>query len=201
MQKFLKTAAVFIGGFFNAPAWIMYIYAYVFFVAPSLFQNSVFLQASSFFILIVFPISFTIALNQLKIVEDVDSRDKGKRLIVMSVFLVAMLSLVAISAFLGNMDFIKFLLLIILPAVIGSIINKFWLLSVHVMSAATSATIMAYLSGWPYHLVFILVVIVAWARVVEKKHTVSQVLAGAALGILVTFLLLKAFFTPLQFAN
>ena len=199
MKKFLDTFAVFVGGFLNAPSWIMYAYAYVLFFAGSLFQGSLLLQVSSFFLLIIFPMSFTIALNQLKIVEDVDSRDKGKRLIVMSVFLVAMLILILISLAIRNYEFVKFLLIISLPALVGSIINKFWLLSVHVMSSATAATVGTYLSGWPFHLVYLAVILIAWARVKEKKHTFLQVVAGGALGVLVTLLLLNAFFSPLQF--
>jgi membrane-associated phospholipid phosphatase len=72
--------------------------------------------------------------------------------------------------------------------IIVIIINKFWKISVHSLGASGSLAALLFTTG-PIGLIFIFIPpLVGWSRVKLKCHTVSQVLAGAALGLVSTYL-------------
>jgi membrane-associated phospholipid phosphatase len=68
----------------------------------------------------------------------------------------------------------------------GWVITLWWKISVHAAIAAGAATALplvfgqALLAAWP------LVAVIAWSRIQVGDHTPAQVLAGVALGIVVT---------------
>lgn len=67
----------------------------------------------------------------------------------------------------------------------GAVVSPFWKLSGHTTAVAAVLVICAEVGhGWPL-LAAPLVVVVGWARVRLKDHTVGQALAGAAVGALI----------------
>jgi membrane-associated phospholipid phosphatase len=67
----------------------------------------------------------------------------------------------------------------------GAVVSPFWKMSGHTTATAGVLVICAEVGhGWPL-LAAPLVVVVGWARVRLKDHTVGQVLAGAAVGALI----------------
>jgi membrane-associated phospholipid phosphatase len=56
-----------------------------------------------------------------------------------------------------------------------------WKVSVHTGVLATLASLGLLLGGWAYSWLWLLVVIVAWARVIRRDHTWSQVMVGGLL--------------------
>lgn len=73
-------------------------------------------------------------------------------------------------------------------------INQVWKLSAHAAVSAGSAGVLITVFGPALLVVVPVVALVAWSRVRLRDHTTSQVLAGAAVGVLVavpTFLVLS----------
>jgi len=71
------------------------------------------------------------------------------------------------------------------------IINRYWKISAHTMGVAGPLICLSFV--WPKSVlpVYLLIPIVAWARVHLQAHTTMQTIAGALLGLLLTFIQLK----------
>lgn len=75
-----------------------------------------------------------------------------------------------------------------------SAINTRWKISAHAMGASGPLTALALTFGWLVLPFFLIVPIVAWARVELKAHTRAQVIAGAFLGIVLTAVQVQALY-------
>ena len=73
-------------------------------------------------------------------------------------------------------------------------VTRFYKMSFHVMSAATSGGILFYFFGMPALLILALIAALSWSRVHTRSHSLSQVLVGAFVGFFSAFLQLEAFF-------
>jgi membrane-associated phospholipid phosphatase len=67
----------------------------------------------------------------------------------------------------------------------GWVITLWWKISVHAAIAAGAATVLLLVFGPALLVVWPLVAVIAWSRVQVGDHTPAQVLAGAALGVVV----------------
>ena len=65
-------------------------------------------------------------------------------------------------------------------------INLSWKISIHTMGVAGPTVALTYLFGLSGLLFGLLIPLVMWSRVKLKKHTISQVLAGGGLGLIIT---------------
>jgi len=68
------------------------------------------------------------------------------------------------------------------------IINKHWKISAHTMGAAGPVAALYFVIGWKIIFVALLIIIISWARVQLKLHSIPQVIAGALAGFISTFL-------------
>jgi membrane-associated phospholipid phosphatase len=93
---------------------------------------------------------------------------------------------VTIHFFHGPVGLIKASILFVVGLIILDIVNSRIKASVHVGSVAAFFTGIAYLYGGVFYLFLFLIPIVAWARVLEKKHTVPETIIGAICGSLLT---------------
>jgi membrane-associated phospholipid phosphatase len=75
-------------------------------------------------------------------------------------------------------------------------INFSWKISIHTMGVAGPTVALTYLFGFAGLLFGLLIPLVMWSRVKLKKHTISQVIAGAIAGIILTYVQLY-FIIPL----
>lgn len=73
-------------------------------------------------------------------------------------------------------------------AIVVVLISHFWKISLHSMGMAGPATALIYVFGIPGIVFSLIVPPVMWSRVYLKKHTISQVIAGACLGFLLVTL-------------
>jgi hypothetical protein len=84
-----------------------------------------------------------------------------------------------------------FRLWIIIPVLVAitglAIITHWWKISGHAMASAFTAGTLVMTYGWSWWPVLLIPLIVSWARVVRRDHTVTQVVAGMtySLGILI----------------
>lgn len=74
------------------------------------------------------------------------------------------------------------------------VITGYWKISLHAVGISGAAAAFYLVFGpiiWP---IFVLMALIAWARVHLSKHTPMQVIAGSLEGFILTFMILKYFF-------
>lgn len=74
------------------------------------------------------------------------------------------------------------------------LITFIWKISIHAMGIAGPITAMIFRFGWPAVPFYVLVLLIANARVVLGKHTIGQVVAGASIGTFLTAIQLHFLF-------
>ena len=67
-------------------------------------------------------------------------------------------------------------------------ISSFWKISMHMAGVSGFSTALVFVFGAPALWAFISLLLVAWARLHRRKHTVPQLIAGTLAGVLVTVL-------------
>jgi len=70
--------------------------------------------------------------------------------------------------------------------VMFTVINLWWKISLHIALVAALVMIMVILYGWTATSGVVLVLLIAWARLALKQHSLAQVVAGALVAALTT---------------
>lgn len=86
---------------------------------------------------------------------------------------------------------ISVLMVTAISGLIMMLITLWWKISLHASSLAGAATMLTALYGAVTLPLFGLLILVCWSRVVLRRHTVAQVIAGSLLSIVLAALLLK----------
>ena len=102
----------------------------------------------------------------------------------------AFVGFLALSVLHGPKNLQTILLLTIISGIIMMIITIWWKISIHASSLAGAATVLTALYGTVMLPAFILVALVGWSRVVLRRHTLAQVIAGSLLNIVLTTVVL-----------
>ncbi len=103
----------------------------------------------------------------------------------------ALIALFMLAAFHGPRDLDTLLLIMIVSGVITMVITFWWKISIHTSSLASAVTVLIALYGTIMLPLFGLVALVGWSRVVLRRHTIAQVIAGSVLStVLATVILL-----------
>ncbi len=82
------------------------------------------------------------------------------------------------------------LLITIVSGFVMMIVTLWWKISIHASSLAAAATMLTALYGSIVLPVFVLLAAVCWSRVVLRRHTLGQVVAGSVVSIALTTLIL-----------
>ena len=82
------------------------------------------------------------------------------------------------------------LLITIVSGFVMMIVTLWWKISIHASSLAAAATLLTALYGTIVLPVFVLLIAVCWSRVVLRRHTLGQVVAGSLISIALTTLIL-----------
>ena len=75
--------------------------------------------------------------------------------------------------------------------IIMMVITFWWKISMHASSLGGAATVLTVLYGAVMLPLFVLLALVSWSRVVLRRHTVTQVIAGSLAGIVISLVILK----------
>jgi hypothetical protein len=67
-------------------------------------------------------------------------------------------------------------------------ISSFWKISMHMAGVGGFSTALVFVFGTPALWAFLSLMLVAWARLHRRKHNLTQLIAGALAGVLVTVL-------------
>ncbi len=82
------------------------------------------------------------------------------------------------------------LLITVVSGFVMMIVTLWWKISIHASSLAAAATLLTALYGSIVLPAFILLIAVCWSRVVLRRHTVGQVIAGSLLSVTLTLLII-----------
>lgn len=93
----------------------------------------------------------------------------------------------------GPTTLINTVIITAISGLIMMIITLWWKISLHSASLGAAATILTVLYGAVMLPVFALLVLVSWSRVVLRRHTLGQVIAGSLLSIALAATMLKLF--------
>ncbi len=83
------------------------------------------------------------------------------------------------------------MIITVFSGIIMMVITLWWKISMHTSSFGGVATMLTVLYGAVMLPLFILLIFVSWSRVVLRRHTVSQVIAGSLAGIVLSLVILK----------
>ncbi len=87
--------------------------------------------------------------------------------------------------------FTEYLFLYLTYLIVGAtllIINFYWKISIHTAGISGPTLVLQLVSNKPYVVLLILLIPVFWARYRLRAHTISQLLAGAFISLIVTYL-------------
>ena len=101
------------------------------------------------------------------------------------------IGLLVLSLVHGPKDLQTALILTAISAVILMVTTLWWKISIHASTMAGAATMLTALYGMALLPLFLLLVLVSWSRVVLRRHTVAQVVAGSLLSIVLSLAILK----------
>jgi hypothetical protein len=134
-----------------------------------------------FFIDAVLPGLFVFHRFYKKKGKDWDIHKREERLPLFLVTIVAHGLGVALAFILDRHPLAEILLGLWLMAIVYAVITYFWKISVHAGVNATLAVMVYVMTGWRYWWVWLIPLIVGWARVAEKHHTPVQVVLGMSI--------------------
>lgn len=121
--------------------------------------------------------------------SNVDISIRRQRVILYAFIIsVVLLGVLLISLFRGPTILIYSGIFLVLSLIVFDIINVRIKASVHVASIATFSIILCGLyGGWAY-LTLLFIPLIAWARIVQKRHTLEETIVGAISGSVLTIL-------------
>ena len=137
----------------------------------------------------IVPIAYTIIAARLKWIKNVWLEKRQDRI---GPFLVAafcmIINLMIFYKFGVEREVLVFLMALILVMTLTLIITLFWKISVHATVITMTVVTVNILSDNRYWYLYFLILLVMWARVYKKNHTIAQVLVGSILNGLIVYL-------------
>ncbi len=140
----------------------------------------------------IIPIVFFFIFKSIGIVADLDVSNKDERTV--PYLMGVTLSLVAFyTANYFNLPVIikAMWIIFVFNSVISVIVNSYWKISAHAQGIATLLAFVLWFSYPHAAVVFVLLIMIGWARIVLKKHTPLQVVIGALFGLFSSLLQLS----------
>ena len=189
----LKTLSVIISRIFDFYFWLPVLLSATIFKS-GLTANQIKILFPSLLVLDVgTPILVFFGLLKSKGVSDIDLTERRQRYKFFLPFTLVFTLSTILAYIFGNQLF--FVLHLIGFSVVASmiLITLFWKISGHLIMNTVSIFVLNFLLDWKILWLFILLPLVAFARIYLKKHTLVEVLSGAILGLLEPYLILKFF--------
>lgn len=91
----------------------------------------------------------------------------------------------------GPRDLQTLLIITAVSGIVMMVTTLWWKISIHASSLGGAATMLTAFYGAIMLPAFLLLILVSWSRVVLRRHTVLQVVAGSLVSIALTLLILK----------
>jgi len=188
----LPRLAKFLSAVLNAPVAAAYAFA-ILVVSEDTPHPLTILFVSIFFATVVVLITLYV-LARTRVTSDFYASNRETRLIPFAIavasFAFGVLALLFLQA---PKPIIALMLSLLVNNGILALITLRWKISIHANGIAGPATVLAYSLGSTGYLFALLIIPVVWARMALKAHTAGQLLAGALLAPLVTYVLLRIY--------
>lgn len=136
----------------------------------------------------VMPMIFFLTMLQHKQIKDWDIQNRRQRIPLYLFTLVCHLGGVWLAHELGKTELVEILLVYYLIAIGFFLTTLFWKISLHAGVNAVLITSINVFYNWKYWWLYGLLILVMWARVYQKHHSLVQVLVGAAIATIITFI-------------
>ncbi len=144
------------------------------------------------FFLSVGPLCYIIACVRLGKLSDMEVSRRTERagpfLFCISSALLGLLVLLRLH---GPRNLQTVLIITAVSGIVMMVTTLWWKISIHASSMGGVATVLTTLYGGAMLPTFILLILVGWSRVVLRRHTVLQVIAGSLVSITLSLLILK----------
>jgi membrane-associated phospholipid phosphatase len=148
--------------------------------------------ALTLFFLSAGPFAYILLGVRLGKLSDIDVSKRSERL---GPFIFGLISIClgwfALMLTHGPAPLVAVLVITAISGLIMMLITLWWKISLHASSLAGAVTILTVLYGAVALPAFTLLVLVSWSRVVLRRHTLAQVVAGSLAGIVLTAIILK----------
>lgn len=125
------------------------------------------------------PFIYFVHLLSTKEISDWDTTRREQRLKLYWFILVSHSIGVIMAFLLGKVVLAKILFLFLILAAVFTLITFRWKISIHTGVSSAATVFLSFLFGWNWLWLYLIVGIIAWARIVMKKHTLAQTVAGA----------------------
>ncbi len=154
--------------------------------------TNLFYALITLFFVSVGPLLYIIAGVRLGKFTDVDVSVRSQRT---GPFLFALgsclLGLLIMALTHGPKNLQTLIIMLIVSGIVFMITTMRWKISIHASTLAGAVTLLAVLYGLVILPAYLLVILVSWSRVVLRRHTVAQVVAGSLVSIAMTLILMK----------
>lgn len=193
-QKPVELYAEIISWLFFPPlvATVFFVFL-VFWFSTDFSQGLQWLVSVSPFLVFV-PLLFFFLSYKLGWISDLDMTKRSERPAFLIVFI---LSLAAASLILYVLrvpeKFFTFAFSGLILVTVASIITLFWKISFHTAVATSVLSAIVILGGLRFWPLFLLLPMIAWSRIVLRKHSVMQVIGGSLLSAGITFVIFYLF--------
>jgi len=171
----------------------------IFWYSTDLLQGFKWMIAISPFLIFI-PLAYFALSVKLGWITDIDLSNRKERPAFLLVFTIS-LALAAIVLYFLNVPnkFLVYVLSGLAVTILDSVITLFWKISFHTAITASVIAAINILGGFRFWPMFLLLVPIAVARIILKKHTLWQVIGGAVVSFIVTALVFIAFGYPIYF--
>ena len=127
------------------------------------------------------PFIYFVHLLSTKEVSDWDTTKREQRIKLYGFTLVAHSIGVILAFLLGKIVLAKILFLFLILAAVFTLITLRWKISIHTGVSSAAVVFLGLLFGPHWLWLFFIVAVIAWSRIVMKKHTFWQAIIGAGL--------------------
>jgi membrane-associated phospholipid phosphatase len=76
---------------------------------------------------------------------------------------------------------------LVMMLLVLTVVTTVWKISIHTSTLSALITLLVVLRGPELAVLYVLLIPVAWARVLLRKHSIAQIIGGSLLGIVVTY--------------
>jgi len=130
----------------------------------------------------VLPMIFFLVMLVNKQIKNWDIRERKDRLPLYFFTMICHLGGVWLAHETGRGELAMILLVYFAVGVIFALITIWWKISLHTGVNAVLITSLNMLTEWRYWYLYVILLLVFWARIYQRHHTATQALAGALLG-------------------
>jgi membrane-associated phospholipid phosphatase len=182
-------AARIISTLFVPPSFTIIIFAIFAFTLEQEILKQFILFSTALVFGFIMPVIMFAAFRKKGLIADIDAKVKEERTYPFTLSILFYLSGLLILIYYGiDIISIAFWFCYISNTLLVIVINRYWKISAHMMGASGPFAALVFVFGMPALPFIILLIFIGWARIKLECHTLSQVLAGALIAFISTYM-------------